>query len=1436
MANQITIKSPNGENKLYDINTTDLINVNKGDYVFIPELATSLKMEINDGSLDITFPDGHNILIKNIVDLISQNSGEIVNGLMDKLDDTAIAFMNESGQFDEVSFFEQLLSLIEESAAGNKVKTLNIIDDVATQPEEVSSTVQQPEDRRSRSLIEEIDLQNGGRGTTIDDGATLTKTSVITANDINEAPTLTVETTKTVAEDGSTSITYTASDVEGAVSVSAVAEHGTVVVNDNGTITYTPNENYNGLDTITVTATDSEGAKVSTTSAVTISSDGLTLIPTADITDESDTGISNSDNITNNNTPTISGVTENGATVTITDKDGNVVGSTTADENGNYSITTSELSDGTQTLTITATDSEGNTGVETQTITVDTSASDISALAITDIVDNNGDYTSVTMTGTGAEAGNTITIYDEDGNSVGTATVQANGTWSADISNLSATGINDNEFFKVSETDIAGNETAQTDSTHYWHGAWSGINTESTDDFVMAGSGNDVINTDATLSGTNENGYVTSANDDTNDKVVIDGGDGNDTVTFGHNMADYTITTDANGNVIVTEGTSSDSDGDGKGDVTELRNVETVKFADGTYDVATGNFIPTAQDDSVSTLEDTALTLSVDDFGFSDDDGGSLSAVQITSLPVAGALTLNGIAVNAGDEISVDDINSGNLIFTPASNSDVDVSFDYKVSDGSSWSENSATTTINIEAVADAPINVSISVEATGNVSSSNVNLVVNGSFEDVSGTDAAGNSVSNIDVVDGGWQGMQSMTGWTLISNEGADATTMEVHNKYHAGIGSTDGDNYMDLGETNYYDNDNDNTQIGQVINAVDGVSYSLSFDFIDKALMQWEGTDSASLEVYWGGERVATIDGNNTTWETQNIELVGGSGDGSNLLSFKETGTGNDNAGMAIDNIYMAPTESMLEYNVDVSAMLADTDGSESLSVTLNGIPTGATLEVGHAGAEAGTWVIPVDGTSVNLTDVKMYIPESAGKFAVTAIATATDVNGDENSVSNSAHVEIIPNVQMSIGDAQVINDSVGVAKEETGTENSIDNDEDWQWNNYKTTTGTSSDDSIELGLGTNQTVYAGEGDDYIKVKDGYSNSGVAVYGEEGNDYIRLNLNDNQKAYGGTGNDTIEIKDSYAWVHNAHIEGGAGNDKAIMNTLSLGSHFDGGEGTDTLVLKGNKDDYRITHNDDGTYSIATIDYWGNDNGMFKMTAQNIENIEFSSGESIQLSAPLETQYEYPISLNLDIDGGIFSSVKMDNLPDNVTLKDSNGNEILANEDGSYNVSLDEEGNANVTLVSSSEIDTSDLNSITSVVDTSIITGTSGDDTITFEINDTVDGGAGTDTLVIEENTILDFDSMSAQNIEKINLENNNQLDSSTLDVEDVITLTDDDNILKIIGDAGDEIGLTNDAGDVAWEKSDVQVEDGDDTFDVWTNDNVTVYIDTDITVTDI
>jgi len=110
--------------------------------------------------------------------------------------------------------------------------------------------------------------------------------------------------------------------------------------------------------------------------------DGTTAIPTVDIVDESDTGKSNTDNITSDTTATITGTAEAGATVTIKDKDGNVVATTTADKDGNYSVTTSALADGTQDLSIEAKDFAGNTATSTQTITVDTVS--VASLAIRD--------------------------------------------------------------------------------------------------------------------------------------------------------------------------------------------------------------------------------------------------------------------------------------------------------------------------------------------------------------------------------------------------------------------------------------------------------------------------------------------------------------------------------------------------------------------------------------------------------------------------------------------------------------------------------------------------------------------------------------------------------------------------------------------------------------------------------------------------------------------------------------------------------------------------------------------------------------------------------------------------------------------------------------------------------------------------------------------
>jgi len=107
----------------------------------------------------------------------------------------------------------------------------------------------------------------------------------------------------------------------------------------------------------------------------------------------------------------------------------------------------------------------------------------------------------------------------------------------------------------------------------------------------------------------------------------------------------------------------------------------------------------------VMAVEDTNYTLQLSDFKFSTADyPGSVSEVEITSLPAAGAGALewyNGsawVAVNALQKISATDIKADNLQFVPAQ----DVygaaagSFTFKLSDGVYSSDEAATLTLNI--------------------------------------------------------------------------------------------------------------------------------------------------------------------------------------------------------------------------------------------------------------------------------------------------------------------------------------------------------------------------------------------------------------------------------------------------------------------------------------------------------------------------------------------------------------------------------------------------------------------------------------------------------------------------------------------------------------------------------------------------------------------
>jgi Ca2+-binding RTX toxin-like protein len=160
-----------------------------------------------------------------------------------------------------------------------------------------------------------------------------------------------------------------------------------------------------------------------------------TLAPNAptvpDLAVGSDTGTSDTDNITNIATPTFSGVAESGATVRLFGTDGALLGTTVA-VNGTWSITASALTDGTHTVVARATDSAGNESQASagQTVTIDTTAPRAPTLTLnptSDTGSSNSDGitsdTTLTVDGTAA-ADAMVSIYDRT-TLLGTA--QANG-------------------------------------------------------------------------------------------------------------------------------------------------------------------------------------------------------------------------------------------------------------------------------------------------------------------------------------------------------------------------------------------------------------------------------------------------------------------------------------------------------------------------------------------------------------------------------------------------------------------------------------------------------------------------------------------------------------------------------------------------------------------------------------------------------------------------------------------------------------------------------------------------------------------------------------------------------------------------------------------------------------------------------------------------
>ena len=241
---------------------------------------------------------------------------------------------------------------------------------------------------------------------------------------------------------------------------------GTAVVAADGTWSITvPTALTDGTHNFQLTATDPVGnTSAPTTLPVTIDT-SAPAAPVAALAAASDSGTLG-DGITSDNTPTLTGTGTPGDTITVKDAAGNVIATAVVNASGNWSATPSAaLPDGLNTLSITATDPAGNTSPATALpLTIDTTAPAAPAAVLATVSDSGtlGDSktndTTPTLSGTG-EPNATITVKDANGNVIATATVAANGTWSATPATALPNGLN---ALSVTATDPAGNVSQPT--------------------------------------------------------------------------------------------------------------------------------------------------------------------------------------------------------------------------------------------------------------------------------------------------------------------------------------------------------------------------------------------------------------------------------------------------------------------------------------------------------------------------------------------------------------------------------------------------------------------------------------------------------------------------------------------------------------------------------------------------------------------------------------------------------------------------------------------------------------------------------------------------------------------------------------------------------------------------------------------------------------
>ncbi|MFI4882012.1 MAG: beta strand repeat-containing protein [Phycisphaerales bacterium JB064] len=462
------------------------------------------------------------------------------------------------------------------------------------------------------------------------------------------------------------------------------------------------------------------------------------------------------------------------------------------------------------------------------------------------------------------------------------------------------------------------------------------------------------------------------------------------------------------------------------------------------------NDAPLPQDSTMTTAEDTSAIVNLHALEL--DTGDTIESYRIESLPTSGQLLLDGAAVQAGQEITAQDVLTGKLTFEPDDNWNGSVSFEFSASDGEVWSADTGTFTINVTGVADAPIvtvpDIYMDEDGTAQLDISAVLADTDGS-ESISAIKLSGAPVGTV-FSDGVHSAMSvgspiDVTSWDLDSLTIAPAENYDRDFNLTVRVTAREADSGHQATTTTVATvhvtaiNDAPLVEAGSITIAED-VPTSITLKAID--VDQGDAIEHFRIDslpehgtLTINGAAVTTgqvIDANDVSSGKLVFTPDGDwSGQTSFTFSASDGQAWSESMGqfqIGVQAVADAPIVTALDATgsedsaiaLDVSAALADTDGSETMSLTISGVPTGATLNHG-TDLGGGNWSLsPADLDGLAVTPAQ----DSDQDFTLTITARSTEANGSTATTTDTLHVSVsgvADAPSLSVSDAAGIEDT-------------------------------------------------------------------------------------------------------------------------------------------------------------------------------------------------------------------------------------------------------------------------------------------------------------------------------------------------------------------------------------------------------------------------------